>query len=93
MSVLRETLGEQFERHYGPDAQQARRDNRELQSEFKRLDARIAELETALTGMADAYVALLLMKAEDPTRFQEPGSPYANAKAALAKANPTEGGV
>ena len=35
--------------------------------------------------MADAYVALLLIKAEDPSRFKEPGSPYANALAAISK--------
>lgn len=45
-----------------------------------------AELLEALRGMADAYVALLLMKAEDPSRFQEPGSPYASALAAIARA-------
>lgn len=44
------------------------------------------DLLKALKGMADAYVALLLMKAEDPSRFKEPGSPYANALAAIAKA-------
>ena len=46
---------------------------------------RMWDLEDALTGMCDAYVALLLMKAEDPSRFQEPGSPYAKAKALLPK--------
>lgn len=45
-----------------------------------RLMAAAPELKDALKAMADAYVALLLMKAEDPSRFQEPGSPYAIAK-------------
>lgn len=44
------------------------------------------ELVGALAGMCDAYCALLLMKAEDPSRFKEPGSPYANALAALKSA-------
>ena len=44
------------------------------------------DLLAALIGMADAYVALLLIKAEDPSRFKEPGSPYANALAAIQKA-------
>ncbi len=43
----------------------------------------LRRLKAALTGMCDAYVALLCMKAEDPSRFKEPGSPYANALAAL----------
>lgn len=46
----------------------------------------VPDLLGALKGMADAYVALLLMKAEDPSRFKEPGSPYAKAIAAIAKA-------
>lgn len=45
----------------------------------------IGDLHSALTGMCDAYVALLLMKAEDPSRFQEPGSPYGKAKALLSR--------
>lgn len=44
-------------------------------------------LYEALKGLTDAYVALLLIKGEDPSRFKEPGSPYANALAALSQAN------
>lgn len=51
-----------------------------------RLIASAPDLLAALIGMADAYVALLLIKAEDPSRFKEPGSPYANALAAISKA-------
>ena len=50
------------------------------------LIASAPDLLEALRGMADAYVALLLMKAEDPSRFKEPGSPYAKAISAIAKA-------
>lgn len=44
---------------------------------------RVRVLEGALRGLADAYCALLLVKGEDPSRFKEPGSPYAKADAAL----------
>lgn len=47
---------------------------------FRDLEA----LVKAAIAMNDAYYALLLMKAEDPTRFTGAGSPYRNLETALA---------
>jgi hypothetical protein len=50
------------------------------------LIAAAPDLLEALHRMADAYVALLLIKGEDPASYRSPIMPYGKALAAIAKA-------
>ena len=61
------------------------REAREMARNERRLEARAAQLEAALTGMCDAYVALLLIKGEDPANYRSPILPYGKALAALSR--------
>ena len=51
-----------------------------------RLIASAPELLQALKGLADAYVAMLLMKGESIEPYKVPGARYANAVAAINRA-------